>query len=89
MRNTARKRPNGVASLPCHRAASGEVDGGNYGRTWYDTHVNAPRTRVWGIGKFLLLVGALGLTFLIFFGLAMRWRFARVRSRCRRWPARP
>ena len=29
-------------------------------------------TRVWGIGKFLLLVGALGLTFLIFFGLAMR-----------------
>ncbi len=29
-------------------------------------------TRVWGIGKFLLLVGALGLTFLVFFGLAMR-----------------
>ena len=29
-------------------------------------------TRVWGIGKFLLIVGALGLTFLIFFGLAMR-----------------
>jgi serine/threonine-protein kinase len=29
-------------------------------------------TRVWGIGKFFLLVGALGLTFLIFFGLAMR-----------------
>jgi len=29
-------------------------------------------TRVWGIGKFLILVGALGLTFLIFFGLAMR-----------------
>ena len=29
-------------------------------------------TRVWGIGKLLLLVGALGLTFLIFFGLAMR-----------------
>jgi serine/threonine-protein kinase len=29
-------------------------------------------TRVWGIGKFLLLVGALSLTFLIFFGLAMR-----------------
>jgi len=29
-------------------------------------------TRVWCIGKFLILVGALGLTFLIFFGLAMR-----------------
>ena len=29
-------------------------------------------TRVWGLGKFLILVGALGLTFLVFFGLAMR-----------------
>jgi serine/threonine-protein kinase len=29
-------------------------------------------TRVWGIGKFLLVAGALGLTFLIFFGLSMR-----------------
>ena len=29
-------------------------------------------TRVWGIGKFLFLVGALGLTFLVFFGLSMR-----------------
>lgn len=29
-------------------------------------------TRVWGIGKFFLLVGALSLTFLVFFGLAMR-----------------
>jgi serine/threonine-protein kinase len=29
-------------------------------------------TRVWGLGKFLVLVGALGLTFLIFFGLSMR-----------------
>ena len=29
-------------------------------------------TRVWGIGKFFILVGALGLTFLVFFGLAMR-----------------
>ena len=29
-------------------------------------------TRVWGIGKLLVLVGALGLTFLVFFGLAMR-----------------
>src|SRR6185436_9774357 len=29
-------------------------------------------TRVWGIGKFLILVGALGLTFLVFFGVAMR-----------------
>jgi len=29
-------------------------------------------TRVWSFGKFLLLVGALGLTFLIFFGLSMR-----------------
>lgn len=30
------------------------------------------RTRVWGFGKLLVLIGALGLTFLIFFGLAMR-----------------
>jgi len=29
-------------------------------------------TRVWGIGKLLLLVGALSLTFLVFFGFAMR-----------------
>jgi serine/threonine-protein kinase len=29
-------------------------------------------TRVWGLGKFLVLVGALGVTFLVFFGLAMR-----------------
>ncbi len=29
-------------------------------------------TRVWGLGKFLVLMGALGLTFLVFFGLAMR-----------------
>jgi eukaryotic-like serine/threonine-protein kinase len=29
-------------------------------------------TRVWSLGKLLVLVGALGLTFLIFFGLAMR-----------------
>ena len=29
-------------------------------------------TRVWGIGKFLVLLGALGVTFLIFFGLSMR-----------------
>jgi eukaryotic-like serine/threonine-protein kinase len=29
-------------------------------------------TRVWGVGKIFLLVGALGLTFLVFFGLAMR-----------------
>jgi serine/threonine-protein kinase len=29
-------------------------------------------TRVWGFGKFLVLIGALGLTYLIFFGLAMR-----------------
>jgi serine/threonine-protein kinase len=29
-------------------------------------------TRVWGIGKFFLIAGALGLTFLIFFGLSMR-----------------
>ncbi len=29
-------------------------------------------TRVWGVGKFLVLVGALGVTFLVFFGLAMR-----------------
>lgn len=29
-------------------------------------------TRVWSVGKFLLLVGALGATFLIFFGISMR-----------------
>ena len=29
-------------------------------------------TRVWSLGKLLVLVGALGLTFLIFFGLSMR-----------------
>jgi beta-lactam-binding protein with PASTA domain len=29
-------------------------------------------TRVWKLGKFLLLAGALGLTFLVFFGIAMR-----------------
>ena len=29
-------------------------------------------TRVWGFGKLLVLIGALGLTFLVFFGLAMR-----------------
>jgi serine/threonine-protein kinase len=29
-------------------------------------------TRVWGLGKILLIVGALGLTFLVFFGLSMR-----------------
>jgi serine/threonine-protein kinase len=29
-------------------------------------------TRVWSLGKLFILIGALGLTFLIFFGLAMR-----------------
>jgi beta-lactam-binding protein with PASTA domain len=29
-------------------------------------------TRVWSVGKFLVLVGALGATFLIFFGISMR-----------------
>jgi serine/threonine-protein kinase len=29
-------------------------------------------TRVWGLGKILLIIGALGLTFLVFFGLSMR-----------------
>jgi len=29
-------------------------------------------TRVWSFGKFLVLVGALGLTYLLFFGLSMR-----------------
>jgi serine/threonine-protein kinase len=29
-------------------------------------------TRVWSLGKILLLIGALGLTYLIFFGLSMR-----------------
>ena len=40
-------------------------------------------TRVWGIGKFLVLAGALGLTFLVFFGLAMRMT---LRARERRGP---
>jgi len=30
------------------------------------------RTRVWSFGKFLLLIGALGATFLLFFGLSIR-----------------
>ena len=30
------------------------------------------RTRVWSLGKLLVLIGALGLTFLVFFGIAMR-----------------
>jgi eukaryotic-like serine/threonine-protein kinase len=30
------------------------------------------RTRVWSFGKLLILIGALGVTFLVFFGLAMR-----------------
>ena len=29
-------------------------------------------TRVWRLGQILLLAGALGLTFLVFFGIAMR-----------------
>ena len=29
-------------------------------------------THVWKLGKLLLLAGALGLTFLVFFGIAMR-----------------
>ena len=29
-------------------------------------------TRVWSVGKFFLLVGALGATFLLFFGISMR-----------------
>lgn len=29
-------------------------------------------TRVWGLGKLLVLIGALGVTFLVFFGVAMR-----------------
>jgi len=29
-------------------------------------------TRVWNVGKFFLLVGALGVTFLVFFGVSMR-----------------
>ena len=29
-------------------------------------------TRVWGLGKFLVLAGALGVTFLVFFGIGMR-----------------
>jgi len=29
-------------------------------------------TRVWSVGKFFLLVGALGATFFLFFGIAMR-----------------
>ena len=30
------------------------------------------RTRVWSLGKLLVLIGALGVTFLVFFGLGMR-----------------
>jgi serine/threonine-protein kinase len=30
------------------------------------------RTRVWSFGKLLVLIGALGVTFLVFFGIAMR-----------------
>jgi serine/threonine-protein kinase len=30
------------------------------------------RTRVWSLGKLLVLIGALGVTFLVFFGLSMR-----------------
>lgn len=30
-------------------------------------------TRVWNVGKFFLIVGALGATFLIFFGISMRF----------------
>ena len=30
------------------------------------------RTRVWGLGKLLVLIGALGATFLLFFGISMR-----------------
>ena len=30
------------------------------------------RTRVWGFGKLLVLIGALGATFLLFFGISMR-----------------
>jgi eukaryotic-like serine/threonine-protein kinase len=30
------------------------------------------RTRVWGLGKLLVLIGALGGTFLLFFGISMR-----------------
>ena len=36
------------------------------------THSMRFGTRVWSLGKLLVLVGALGLTFLVFFGLAMR-----------------
>ena len=30
------------------------------------------RSRVWSLGKFFVLIGALGLTFLVFFGVSMR-----------------
>src|SRR4029434_9577104 len=30
------------------------------------------RSRVWSLGKFFVLMGALGLTFLVFFGASMR-----------------
>jgi beta-lactam-binding protein with PASTA domain len=42
-------------------------------RSWYDDiHVMRFGTRVWGIGKLLILIGALGVTYLLFFGIAMR-----------------
>ena len=40
--------------------------------SWYDEPPMRFGTRVWGFGKILLLVGALGVTYLVFFGLAMR-----------------
>ena len=40
--------------------------------SWYDQPFMPLGTRVWKLGKLLLLAGALGLTFLVFFGIAMR-----------------
>ena len=34
--------------------------------------LTALRSRVWSLGKFFVLMGALGLTFLVFFGVSMR-----------------
>ncbi len=34
--------------------------------------MTALRSRVWNLGKFFVLMGALGLTFLVFFGVSMR-----------------
>ena len=48
------------------------TQGGPAYGSWYDEELMRLGTRVWGVGKFLLLLGALGATFLISFGVSMR-----------------